>query len=162
MASSRRRAPTEGRALPLRARARSAAHTAGLSDAERAAHRERAAVLARHRRHRRLLQLGAACFPPPSTRFEESSTDCAITDAVRQSTTDSNTPPVGADRELHRTSAAVRRLLASRRGASALLEEAGALGQLQMVPDFALVPPRYPARPLSSVSVLEPVATYAL
>ena len=147
-----RRTAAQSRAMPLRARARTQP-TRAVSEAESAARRERSAILTQQRRHRRLLELGATCFPRERTAVQEPgvATEQAISHVLLQSASDANAPPVAQDRQVNRTSASVRRLLATRRGANALLEEAASLGQLQSMPDFVLPAGRYPARPLCGV-----------
>lgn len=138
--------------MPLRARVRTQP-TRAVSEAESTARRERSALLAQQRRHRRLLELGATCFPKERTALQEPGVvaEQAISHVLLQSASDANAPPVAADRHLNRTSPAVRRLLSTRRGANALLEEAAGLGQLQSMPAFMLDKGTYPARPLCGV-----------
>ncbi|WFD19920.1 hypothetical protein MCAP1_002162 [Malassezia caprae] len=147
-------AAAHGRALPLRSRTRAPPARAAAADAaERAARSERASILAQHRRHRRLLELGATCFPADRTRPTPGggTAEQTITAVMRQSANEAQAPPVAAEKQLHRTSAGVRRLLAARRGANALLDEAATLGHLARMPSFLLGAPRCAARPLCSV-----------
>lgn len=147
-----RKTSAHSRAMPLRARVRTQPARA-VSEAESAARRERSAIVAQQRRHRRLLELGASCFPNERTVLQEPNlaNEQAISHVLLQSASDANAPPVAADRQLNRTSPSVRRLLSTRRGANALLEEAANLGQLQTMPSFLLGPSTYPARPLCGV-----------
>ncbi|WFD27566.1 hypothetical protein MNAN1_002565 [Malassezia nana] len=121
-----------GRALPLRSRTRAPPPRAAAEAAERTARTQRGSLLAQHRRQRRLLELGATCFPAERARpvGQAGTAEQAITAVMRQSVSESQAPPVAAERQLHRTSPGVRRLLASRRGANALLDEAATLGHL--------------------------------
>ena len=129
------------------ARAASAA-AAAASETERVAQAERRAWLHWHRKQRRLLEWGAACFRmerdasalPLAT---SGTTESAISRVMLESVSDAQAPHVAADRDLHRTSAGVRRLLSQRRGANALLDEAASLGQLATMPVFAVGPPTY-------------------
>ncbi|WFC98312.1 hypothetical protein MYAM1_001038 [Malassezia yamatoensis] len=147
-----RRSNMHGRSTPLRARAR-AQPSRAISDAESAARRERNAIIGVQRRHRRLLELGATCFPQERSEFQgpKMAAEQAISHVLLQSASDANAPQVAADRQLNRTTSAVRRLLATRRGANALLEEAANLQQLSTMPSFLLGKGRYPARPLCGV-----------
>jgi len=147
-------APAHGRSLPLRSRARvQPARAAAAGGGSGAA--PRTGALARHRRHRRLLELGAARFPrtrdPDAIAPAGGTAESTISHVMLQSANDAQAPPVAADRAMQRTTPAVRKLLMTRRGANALLEEAASLGQLDAMPDFALGPSRYPVRPLCGV-----------
>ena len=138
--------------MPLRARAR-AQPARAVSEAETAARRERNAILGQQRRHRRLLELGATCFPTERTALQEPTVaaEQAISHVLLQSASDANAPPVAADKQLNKKTPAVRRLLQARRGANALLDEAASLGHLQTMPAFLLGRPTYPSRPLCAV-----------
>ncbi|KOS16389.1 hypothetical protein Malapachy_3288 [Malassezia pachydermatis] len=149
-------AQAHGRELPLRARIRVQPVRTAAKEAEREVRQKRGAVLARQRRLRRLLDMGAACFPLDREQAHAmggagETAESAIEHVMLQSASDAQAPPVAVDKQLHRTSPAVRRLLSSRRGANALLDEAISLGQLAQIPTFTIHAPTYKARPLCSV-----------
>ena len=153
VASSHGRGPFRSRLAPER-RARVQPGRGGAEDAvER---RERAATIRARRRTRRLLALGASCWPSPrSVEAPEVPSgpargDDALEDVLVHAATDANAP-VPADRSSARMTPAVRRLLGTRRGANALLSDAVSQRHLMGMPEFLLGPPRYPARPLCSV-----------
>ena len=138
------------------ASATAAAPAVAASETERVAQAERRAWLHWHRKQRRLLEWGAACFPMERDASalplaSSGTTESAISRVMLESVSDAQAPHVAADRDLHRTSAGVRRLLSQRRGANALLDEAASLGQLATMPVFAVGPPTYPSRALCNV-----------